>query len=224
MVYRTGGMQPRNAPGEDDDNHSLSDAQRYSPADNAWHDLPPLPTPRSSHDMVVVDNRLYVIGGWNMTGSDTDPAWLTTVDYLDLTQTPMQWQRIAQPFTRRALIAAALEDKIFVIGGMDQTDTVTTEVDILDLRTHTWSKGPSIPGKSFNGFSPAAAVVDGALYLSVGSGDLYRLSDDASQWLPHARTTPRIVHRMIPRGSDLLLIGGAAGQRMLDLVEAVSTR
>ncbi|HTE06493.1 MAG TPA: hypothetical protein VK824_09875, partial [Planctomycetota bacterium] len=95
------------------------------------------------------------------------------------------------------------------------------DVDILDVSTGTWTKGPPIPGDESNGFGPAACTHDGSVYLSVASGDLYRLSDDHTAWEPCAKTTPRIVHRLIPFGDEILVVGGAAEERMLDLIEAV---
>jgi hypothetical protein len=32
-------------------------------------DIAPLPAPRSSHDAVVLGNKLYVVGGWQLNGS-----------------------------------------------------------------------------------------------------------------------------------------------------------
>src|SRR5262249_27298670 len=57
-VYRVGGMQPRNAPGETEDIHSLADCARFDPKASKWEDLPPLPTGRSSIDVVVAGDKL----------------------------------------------------------------------------------------------------------------------------------------------------------------------
>ena len=42
-VYRVGGMQPRNEPGDKADNFSLTDCARFDPARKVWEPLPPLP-------------------------------------------------------------------------------------------------------------------------------------------------------------------------------------
>ena len=67
-VYRVGGMQPRNAPGEPADNLSIADVARFDPKVGKWEALPPLPAGRSSHDVVVAGDKLVVVGGWQMKG------------------------------------------------------------------------------------------------------------------------------------------------------------
>ena len=70
-----------------------------------------------------------------------------------------------------------------------------------------------------NGFSPAACVVDGRLFVSVGDGSLHRLSASRGGWEPVATATPRIVHRLVPDGQRILIVGGAAKGNNLDLIE-----
>lgn len=220
-IYRVGGMEPRNAPGEPQDNYSRADVARYDPTSNKWDTIATLPTPRSSHDIAISGGKLYIIGGWNMRGQDEDNQWITDALVLDLANPTNGFKKIEQPFSRRALIVAALDKKIYVLGGFDNDDKPHLTVDILDTTTSTWSKGPDIPGRAFNGFSPAACVKDGKLYLSVGSGEFYVLSDDGTAWNRITKTTPRIVHRLVPSGSRILIVGGARGERMTDLIEAV---
>ena len=83
-VYRVGGMAPRNKPGDAADNHSTAECARFDPAAGKWEALPPLPQPRSSHDVVVVGDQLIVVGGWNMKGSEQE--WVETLAVLDLSK------------------------------------------------------------------------------------------------------------------------------------------
>jgi hypothetical protein len=218
-IYRVGGMQPRNPPGEPTDSHSVIEAARFDPAARRWTDLPPLPRPRSSHDVAVVGETLFAIGGWWQKGRGVDPEWHQTLETIDLATPGSTWRSLPQPFARRALIVAVLDGRIHVMGGFDDEDRASLDVDVYDPSTETWSAGPSIPGQERNGFSPAACAHGGAIYLSVASGDLFRLATD--RWEPVARTTPRVVHRLIPNGPEILVVGGASEARMLDLVEAV---
>ena len=71
-----------------------------------------------------------------------------------------------------------------------------------------------------NGFGPAAAALDGQLYVSVDDGGLYRLGT-ANAWEPIGRATPRIVHRLAPDGRRVLVIGGALKGANSDLIEAI---
>src|SRR5262245_28779734 len=54
LIYRVGGMQPKNKPGEASDNHSLAECARFDPKVGKWEALPDLPAGRSSHDVVTV--------------------------------------------------------------------------------------------------------------------------------------------------------------------------
>ncbi len=221
-ILRVGGMQSFNSPDEPTDNRSTNLAERFDPAHMAWSPLAPLPEPRSSHDVVVSGRMLYVIGGWNMHGREQPSTWLEYVDVLDLGQPDGQWVRIPQPFRRRALIAAVLDQRLFAIGGFVDHKSPSLDVDVFDLRTSRWSKGPSLPEPQRNGFAPAACVVDRRLYVSLGDGSILRLSASADAWEPVAQATPRIVHRLVPFGANFLILGGASGADILDLIESVS--
>jgi hypothetical protein len=220
QIYRVGGMEARNPPGSPQDLHSVADVARFDPARATWEPLPPLPTPRSSHDVVVVGDMLYVLGGWAMSGSSPS-VWAESVDILDLSSPFPSWTSVPQPFKRRAFIVAAAGDRIYVLGGMDHQDKVQLAVDVFDVRTGTWSQGPTLPAGPMNGFSPAACTVDGRVYISLANGSVHRLRADGGGWEPVAANTPRIVHRLVPHEGRILVLGGSAKGTNLDLIEAV---
>lgn len=220
MIYRVGGMEPRNAPGTKADNHSVADVARFNPAAKAWEPMPALPEPRSSHDAVAVGDHLVVTGGWTMAGSE-GAAWAKTTLLLDLKAAKPEWKPVSQPFERRALIAAAHQGKVYVMGGIMPSGSVSTEVDIFDPASQTWSKGPVLPGPAINGFAPAAAVHEGQLYVSVGGGGVYRLHPNGSRWDDAGTNTARLAHRMVSLDGSLLILGGAAQGKNFDLVEAL---
>jgi hypothetical protein len=68
----------------------------------------------------------------------------------------------------------------------------------------------------------AIGVADGRLLVSVADGSLLALDDEARAWRTVARTSPRIVHRMVPAEAGVILVGGAAGKDNLDRVEWVA--
>jgi len=222
LIYRVGGMQPRNPVGEKADNYSVADCARYNPATKQWEWLPPMPHGRSSHDMAVVGDTLYVLGGWTMNGRQDGNEWCEKALALDLSAVKPSWKQIDQPFVRRALIVAVHNQKIFVIGGMDDGDEISREVNVFDPARNAWTMGPELPDNSrFIGFSPAACTLDGRLYTSLADGSLYRLSTDESEWELVGSTSPRFVHRMVPWQSHVVIVGGASRSGMQDLVEAV---
>ena len=72
------------------------------------------------------------------------------------------------------------------------------------------------------GFAPAAGVHQGQIFASLADGSLMRLDTRESAWVKAGSTTPRVAHRLASDGNAILLIGGAAKGKNLDLVEAVS--
>lgn len=221
-VYRVGGMQPRNRPGEPADNYSLAECARYDPQTRRWELLPPLPAPRSSHDVVVVGDQLVVVGGWWLRGRDQDPVWHDTALLLDLTAAEPKWRTIPQPFQRRALTAAAVGSRVYVLGGLT-ADGPDRRVDVLDLVTGRWTAGPDLPGADRVAFSPAAAVVAGRLLVSTSDGLLHRLDEKGEAWEKVGQTrSRRMVARLVPYGDKAVLVGGAGGggnQAALEVID-----
>jgi uncharacterized GH25 family protein len=221
-IYRVGGMQPRNKPGDEVDNYSIADCTCFDPAAGNWKSIGSLPEPRSSHDVAVVDDKLFVVGGWNMKGEAGGNDWLKTMLVMDLAADNPEWKSVEQPFQRRALIVAVRHGKIYVLGGFDEADEPSLRVEIYDPNTSNWTTGPDLPGHKMNGFAPAACTMNDQLYVSVGDGTMYRLNDTENRWDEVARTTPRIVHRLAPHESQILVIGGASKGDNLSLIEAVT--
>ncbi len=211
-IYRIGGMQPRNKAADKTDAFSIASVARFDAKRLKWEDLPSLPEGRSSHDAVVVGDKIFVAGGWKMNGASKDSEWFTKGLVLDLKQQPLKWESFEQPFKRRALTMAAYNDKVYVIAGLNSDGGIESHVDIYDPDKKLWSKGPDIPKAGMNGFTPAACVVDGKLYLSPADGKLYRLDQAGKAWDEDgALEQARIVHRVVPIGKGrMLAIGGSS--------------
>jgi len=87
--------------------------------------------------------------------------WLTFVSAA-AAQDGGSWQTLApMPTARQELATAALNGKIYVIGGYDSSGTPTNIVDVYDPATNTWSSAHSIPVALHHN---CAAVAAGKLY------------------------------------------------------------
>lgn len=225
-LYRIGGMQPRNKAGDKADNHSLASCACYDPALGKWAPLPDLPEPRSSHDAVVVGDKLIVAGGWNLQGAGKSNVWHTTALVLDLGKSPLRWEALKQPFTRRALAAAEHAGKVYVIGGIGEDAKTVLTVNVFDPATGAWTTGPDLPSPRRNGFSPGACSTGGRLYVTPSDGRVLRLSAKHDAWEEAGELKQsRIVHRMTPgAGGALIVVGGAAGGDNVALTEAIVPR
>jgi len=221
-IYRIGGMQPRNAPGEPTDNHSVSTCSRFDPVTGKWEDIAPLPAARSSHDVVAVGDKLMVVGGWQMNGKGAKSTWPDTAYILNLAAKELKWETVPQPFKRRGVAAAAVGTKVYVMGGMGEEGAVRS-VEVLDLASGKWTAGPLLPGTDHAAFSPAAGVVNGKIVVNTSAGTIFRMNDAANGWEKVGEAKKkRMVARLVSLGDDgVIILGGAGGDGNIDAVEFV---
>jgi N-acetylneuraminic acid mutarotase len=223
-LYRVGGMTARNKPGEADDLHSTADVARFDPQTRQWTALPPLPEGRSSHGAVVVDGRLYVVGGWQLRGAQ-EPRWHTTSLVLDLGAAQPEWKSLPkQPFERRALAVAEADGKLYVIGGLLGAGGISNDTDVFDLQSQAWSKGPPVPGTPMAANGVAACTLANRVLFSGIDGNVYGLDATGANWQVVGKlATPRFHHRLVAQGSDTLLaVAGATLKHKLRTVDAVT--
>lgn len=208
-VYRIGGMMALNKPGDADDLRSVDEVGRFDPRSNEWTAIAPLPEARSSHGAVVVGDRLYVVGGWRLGRGE--PQWHTTALVLDLADPRPTWKTIPEPpFKRRALAVEAVGGTLLVTGGLIDGG-MTSETDIFDLDTQSWSRGPAIPGSKFNAIGMAACNLEGRIAVNGMDGPIYSLDPTGGQWQECGSLRPgRFHHHLFPQGPGTLLsVGGA---------------
>ena len=224
-LYRVGGFTAHNEEDDDHDLRSVADFVRFHPETGKWEPLPSLPEPRSSHDAVVIGDKLYVAGGWRLGGED--PEWHRTAWVTDLSRDKIVWESLSEPpFLRRAVSLGHRNGKLYVIGGMQQKGGPTTRVDAYDLASGQWSQAPSLidpkaeadRGKGMEGFGSSAFTVDGRLLVSTYNGNIQVLEEGNDAWRISAKLVDdRFFHRMLPFNGRLLLVGGAsmrAGKRL----------
>lgn len=211
-LYRIGGFTAKNEPGDEHDLWSQAQVARYDIDNKSWTEIAPLPEPRSSFDAVVANDTIYVIGGWALRGDD-DSLWHKTAYEMSLKSESPSWTKMADPpFERRALSIAALNGRIYAIGGMQSEGEPTTRVDVYDTNTKEWSQGPSLNGKPMTGFGSSAFTQSGKLYVTAIDGSFQCLAADGEEWQTLRKTpTARFFHRMLPfEKEELLVVGGAS--------------
>jgi N-acetylneuraminic acid mutarotase len=171
---------------------------------------------------VVVGDRLIVVGGWRMSGTGKEPGWHDTALVLDLAKKDARWEPVKQPFQRRALTAAAFQDKVFVIAGLTPDAKTHLTVNVYDPAKGTWTTGPDIPAGPMNGFTPASCACGGRLYVSTADGKVWRLTEKGDAWEEVGQLKePRFVHRLVAAGKNrLLAVGGASKKGNVALTEA----
>lgn len=209
-LYRIGGFEARNEEQEDGNLHSMEDVQRFDPVTGKWSDFVPMPVPRSSHDAAVLGDTIYVVGGWNLQKRG-EGQFLDTMLSLDLKTERPEWKVSTVPFKQRALSLAAHNGKLYAVGGMQETGGPTTEVEVYDPMTQTWSKGPAIHGQPMEGFGNTSFEIGGRLTTITRSGAIQQLSSDRTSWIIVGYLkNPRFFARLLPVSGDRgIVIGGA---------------
>jgi N-acetylneuraminic acid mutarotase len=130
--------------------YSCSINEAYDPITNTWTAAASMPTGTSSMQANTVNGKIYVIGG--LTGDiSADLAVNTTQIYDPISDS---WTTGASmPYSVQYYASAAIDDNIYVIGGVD--DYLSTKQDpdakfvqfnqIYDSVANTWSLGSPIP-------------------------------------------------------------------------------
>jgi len=211
-LYRVGGFTVKDVEGGRSQLASQNSFARFDPAKGTWEDLIPLPEARSSHNIAVLGDQLYVVGGWTLGGEERNGNWLKTAYSIDLSAANPEWKALPEtPFERRANSVAAHQGKIYVIGGMQARGGASGRVDIFDPKTGSWSEGPVVQGSGMDGFGTAAFSVDGKLVVTTMSGSIQALSADGSRWEYQGRLkSPRFFHESPAWNHGLVIVGGGS--------------
>ncbi|MCH9648260.1 MAG: PQQ-binding-like beta-propeller repeat protein [Deltaproteobacteria bacterium] len=224
QVCRVGGLRALNHVGSEEELYSTAAVRCFDLDSRQWRDLPPLPQARSSHDAVVFDDHLYVVGGWTLRGADDTALWQEEMAILDLRDEAAGWQTVAQPFQRRALAAAAASGKVYALGGLGREGT-SRGVEVYDIASGGWSAGPKLPPMtgSLKGFGVSAFGVGERIFLAGSDGIVHALEAREDRWETRLGRleTARFFHRLLPHEDRLLFIAGAARTGHLDDLETL---
>ncbi|WP_433662427.1 Kelch repeat-containing protein [Nocardia sp. CA-128927] len=132
----------------------------YDPATDTWTPLPDMPNAREHLGAVVVDGKLYAVGGRFVI----QPAFIRPTDVFDFgTQTWNTGWPI--PRGRGGLGVAAIGDKIYAFGG-EGVGPSFDYTDVLDTATMRWTQRTPMP---VGRHGIQAAVVDNRVVLAGGA-------------------------------------------------------
>ncbi|MCC7540153.1 MAG: protein kinase, partial [Deltaproteobacteria bacterium] len=204
---------------------SQVDAVRvYDLATGAWRDGPSLPSERHHLMVAVVGDDLYALGGeTGLSFTPVDTAWV-------LREGATAWEDIAPlPEARGAGVAAVVDGRIVLAGGVGDGNALVGPVDFYDPATGTWSttRGAAIPTRREHtaGFAHGGRVwIVGGRNLSLSTNmDVVEVYDVASDtWT----TGPSLALARGGFGIGLIgdrayAVGGEQPDRALDEVEVL---
>ncbi len=213
-IYRIGGLTFLNRGDEETNFKSTTHFTRYDVEKDQWTELAPLPEPRSSLDAAVLGRHIYVAGGWDLQGSSSsDAPWHEDILRFNLDKPEEGWHSLPGPgYLTRAASVAAHDGKLYLFGGIQQRG-ITRKVSVFDPETESWSAGPELNADSSTaGFATSSFATGNQLYVTGGSGILYRLNNDGTQWEVETRLMyPRMFLRLLPVDNNrLLAVGGTS--------------
>ena len=132
----------------------------YDPTTDTWEKGPKMPTRRDPYMGGVVNNRIYVIGGYGPLAGHV----LKTIEAYDPIN--RQWQMkndmLEIRYSFRTVVVA---DDIYLIGGIDKQRQYLATVDVYNPQTETWSDIPEMPNPMY---PQGAATVNGKIYVFGG--------------------------------------------------------
>lgn len=118
----------------------VATVEAYDPAHNVWSRRAELPVPLHHAAAVVAGNRLFVVGGY--TGGRV--RWTSSAAVYEYDSARDTWTaRPEMPTARGGLAAAALGDRIHVLGGAAESPTNAHEV--YELATNRWTAANPMP-------------------------------------------------------------------------------
>jgi N-acetylneuraminic acid mutarotase len=207
-LFRVGGLGVKKTT-ETASLKSVSEFVRFDPVSQEWQPLPALPAPRSAHDAVAAEGKIYVIGGCYQDGERVVDWHDTALMYDTNAGDEAAWTSLPTPsFRRRNLAVTAWQNCIWAIGGKDDEGVMTRTVYCFDPQRGYWSEGPELPMQSegLQGFGVAAWGLESGLYVSGADGILYRLTTLYGDWENVAQLrVQRFCHRLLPDGDRALL-------------------
>ncbi len=224
LIIRVAGMYATNAPDEDEAMFSTDAVRCYDPKTEVWSDWPSLPGKVSSHHAVVMNDVLYVIGGWELNGGDG--TWHENGWSLDLNNRDEGWKDLpAMPGIRRAGTMDVAGGEIWWVGGMGDKGGPSNAVFAYDPEKKSWRKGPDLPATSrIKGFGSSTFSSGDVLFNSGMDGVLYSLDPNKGEWAATSvnHQHGRIFHRSVPVGNgQFWTIAGASKKGHLNDVEVL---
>lgn len=153
LIYVLGG---NNAAGE-----PTAIAEVYIPSEEQWGQIDPLPEALANGLAVTEGGNIFHFGGQGGDGIVASTYIFDPSNNLWRPSTPL-------PEARAGAAGGVLDDKIYVIGGFDETGSPTSDCFIFLPESETWESCPSTGAARANA---GAAVVSDELYLIGGTSN-----------------------------------------------------
>ena len=187
----------------------LNTVEEYDPVLKKWTVKSPMPTARGEIAAAVVGGKIYVMGGTSQNTAGILVPLDTVEEYDPAADTgpgSTGWRTVAaMPTARFALAAAAVNGKIYALGGKPSETTITDRLEEYDPATNTWTVKAPVPTARYD---LSAEMVNGKIYTiggwspGLGSGAL-RPNDTVQEYDPATNTWKSKTYLYPPGRHDL---------------------
>ena len=190
----------------------------FDPSNETWRSRAPLPERRTMAASAVVGNKIYVIGG-----GDKD-SFLPTIRSSVVIYDPASnsWTQGADmPTPRFLLAAAAIDGKVYAMGGSANANDIHTDiVERYDPATDSWSTVASMLNRKRG---QSASILRGEIYSVGGVAMGFGLSSLVESYDPQGDRwinrpdlkKPRFGHNSLTVDGHIIAFGGFSSSRDL---------
>ena len=189
--------------------------EEYDPTTDRWTSKASMPVGLHHVGIGVAEGRIFIIGGYRLSGLSVWNPVATVYAYDPATNT---WaERAPMPTARGALSVTVHEGKLYAIGGYDRT-TNSAAVEVYDPVRNLWTSRAPLPTPRDH---LAAVTVSGKVYAIGGrlNGDYHRNLAVTEVYDPATDTWARVADLPTARsgitasevGSRVYVFGGESG-------------
>ncbi|MEL6555290.1 MAG: kelch repeat-containing protein [Cyanobacteria bacterium J06621_11] len=170
-IYVVGGRFKRVPESADFTDHfDTASVLVFDPTSEAWSPAPDMPTARNSHAAVVIDGKMYVVGGRQYTEQENGEYANINVASLEVYDPEAEsWETLAPlPQAAGGITAAAVNGKLYAFGGEQWVPekTVIAESWVYDPALDQWTAVPDMPTPRHG---IAAGTIDNQIYVLGGA-------------------------------------------------------
>ena len=152
--------------GEDDRKKRLPSTELFDSNNGQWYKCSDLPQPQSELKSMIIDNILYILGGYNKDGFPSPAVFTATLDTLSRHQ--LKWNTHQDtPCCFSAPVSVNGTD-LLIVGGFKE-DIFTSDIHRLNKISHSWEAIGHMPSVRIR--SAAVSTADNRVIIIGGRND-----------------------------------------------------
>ena len=153
--------------GEDDEGKILSSTELFDSTNGQWYVSNDLPQPRLTLKSVIVDNILYLLGGFDKDDFASPSVFTASLDTVSIHQ--LKWSTHQDTPWYRSTPVSVRGTDLLLLGGRNGLYKTTSDVYKLNKAHHSWEAIGHIP--SARDGSAAVSTVDNRIIVIGGWND-----------------------------------------------------